>query len=95
MAGILCRGEDKYFSDIETTIVFLIPDLAEATGISKMIMLSLMIWSDEDKVTTTLERYTKHHIAGTIVVPSTPGEPLDAHSVPEGFALFYPEARGI
>jgi FAD binding domain len=92
---IMHRGEDKDFSDIETTIVFCHcpPDLAEATGISKMIMLSLMIWSDEDEATTraTLERYTKH-ITGTIV-PSTPDAPLDAHTVPEGFASFYPEAR--
>lgn len=92
---IMHRGEDKDFSDIETTVVFCHcpPDLAKATGTSKIVMLALMMWSDEDEVTTraTLERYTKH-ISGTIL-PSEPGTALDAHAVDQTYGPMYPEAR--
>jgi hypothetical protein len=91
---IMHRGPDKDFSDIETTIVLCHtpPPLEEATSVSKMAILSLMIWSDDDEETTraTLEKYTKE-FSGTLL-PSAP-ELLDSRDVAQTFAPFYPEAR--
>jgi hypothetical protein len=83
-------------SSIECTIVFshCPPDLTKHTGMKTCVVLSLMVWSDEDEAATRdfLEDVTKH-IKG-VVTPSRPGNPLNAHTIAQDvFGKLYTDAR--
>lgn len=89
------RGDDDDSSDIETNIVFChaTPEVVQETGLDKVVILSLMAWSDGDETVarSLLSKYTRN-IAG-LAMPSTPNNPLQAHSVADSFGSLYPRCR--
>jgi FAD binding domain len=85
-------------SSIETAFVFCHcpPDLAKDIGAKIMVVLSLMVWSDDDEEATRqfLENQTKHFEG--MAVPSAAGKLLNAHTVAEDvYGSLYPDARYI
>jgi hypothetical protein len=82
----------------ETTVVFCCcpSDLSEDTGMKKMVVLSLMAWSDKDEVVTreVLKNLTERiNITGT-AVPSKPDLPIAARDFAKKcFESSYPIKR--
>lgn len=93
--NIAHRGDDDDSSSVETTVVFCYspPEIFEATGLKKVVLLSLMAWSDEDETSTRqlLMKYTSN-VQG-LLLPSTADQPVEAHKVADSFGGLYPQSR--
>ncbi|KAG7356633.1 FAD linked oxidase-like protein [Nitzschia inconspicua] len=85
-------------SSIETAVVFCHcpPDLVEQIGAKTMVVLSLVVWSDDDEIPTRqfLEEQTKH-FEGMAISPAT-AKPVNAHTLARDvYGPLYPNARYI